>query len=211
MMEELYIVGTGGVGKLAQQIVNDINSVGVTWDLRGFFDDDEEKHGTDINGSPVLGSVDDTQSISNGKIIVAIADPSTKIKVVRTIEKKTNLSFATLVHPSAWIGNRVAIGEGSIIYPGCMINVDVKIGPHVQINKGCTVGHDSLIRSGVTFGPSVNIGGNVTIEEKVYFGINSATIQNVSIGANATVGAGATVVDDIRANSTVVGTPAKQI
>jgi len=211
MEKDLYIIGTGGVGRLAQQIAKDQNqySDGVRWNIKGFFDDSAAVD-DETNGVPVRGSVNDLFSESQGHMIIGVSDPNVRSKLVTKVEQ-THHRFATLVHPSVWIGDNVDIGCGSIVYPGCMIDVDVTIGKHVQVNKGSTLGHDSAISDMVTFGPGVNLGGDVTIGTRTYFGINSATIQGLTIGENVTVGAGATVVGDVNSDSTVVGTPATPI
>jgi len=211
MKRDLYIIGTGGVGRLAQQIAKDQNQQSNTrlWNVKGFFDD-LAAVGDEIHGIPVRGSVSDLFSESQGYVIVCVGDPSIRSNLVAEIEQ-THHNFATLIHPFSWIGDNVEIGCGSIVYPGCMIDVDVTIGSHVQIHSGTTVGHDSIINDTVTFSPGVNLAGNVDVGEIVYFGINSATIQGLTIGRKVTVGAGATVIEDIESDNTVVGTPATPI
>ena len=63
----------------------------------------------------------------------------------------------------------------------------------------------------MTLYPSVNISGNVEIGNKVELGTGSKIIQRIKIGENSIIGAGSTVIRDINANCTVVGSPAREI
>lgn len=91
------------------------------------------------------------------------------------------------------------------------IDVDVRIGCHSIFNKLCTIGHDSSFADFVTSAPAVNFGGNIQIGEGCEFGINSATVQGIKIGEWTTIGAGTVVTNDLPANCTAVGIPAKPI
>jgi serine acetyltransferase len=45
----------------------------------------------------------------------------------------------------------------------------------------------------------------------VTVGTNAAIVQDVTVGEGTTIGAGATVLEDLPANVTAVGTPARPI
>ena len=63
----------------------------------------------------------------------------------------------------------------------------------------------------MTLYPSVNVSGNVKISYGVEIGVGSQIIEKKKIGENTILGAGAVVIDDIPANCTAVGVPAKVI
>ena len=210
-MKNLIIYGCGGLGRVIEQIVFDINQDNIRWNLLGFIDDNENKHHTTIAGYPVLGSLENLDRKFDGFFVMGLASPRQRIKSVKTIISIGFKNFATLIHPSTWISRRVRIGEGSIIYPGVHIDVDVTIGKHNIFNKLCTIGHDSRFEDFVTAAPGVNFGGNIHVGQGCEFGINSSTVQGISIGEWSTIGAGAAVVHDLPPRTTSVGTPAKPL
>jgi sugar O-acyltransferase (sialic acid O-acetyltransferase NeuD family) len=211
-MKKLVIFGTGGFAREVHQIVEDLNAVAPSLDFLGFLDENPAQHGSMLHGYPVLGGIawlaDAREDVS---VVVAIGNPSSKKKVVDQICNTTKAQFATLLHPKAWVGNRVAIGAGSIICAGALITTDITIGRWVIVNIGSTVGHDAILEDYVTIAPTVNVSGSVVVAEGVDLGTGSTVIQGKNIAEWSIVGAGAVVVRDVEANKTVVGSPAKEI
>ena len=208
-MKDLIIYGCGSLGRVIEQIVFDINQNEKTWNLLGFIDDDASKHGTEVVGYPVLGDPEVLEHYPNIHLVMGFATPFQRKEASERVAAFRYKKFATLVHPGTWISRRVEIGQGSILYPGVHIDVDVKIGAHSIFNKLCTIGHDSIFEDFVTAAPGVNFGGNIRIGQGCEFGINSSTIQGISVGEWTVVGAGAVVVRDLPARCTAVGVPAK--
>lgn len=211
-MKDIAIFGVGGFGREVLALIKDINSEKVQWNILGFFDDGYEK-GVMINGYPNLGK---TEDLNNWKkpisIAVSVGNPVTKKKIIDKIVNPL-VNYPTLVHPSAWIGDKdfVKLGKGCIICAGNMITTNIEIGDFVILNLGCTVGHDSIIKDYAAFMPSVNISGEVVIEEGVYVGTGAKIINQLEIGAYTIVGAGAVVAKSLPARCTAVGVPAKVI
>lgn len=210
-MRPLAIIGVGGLGRMARQIVEDLNRVAMRWQLVCYLDDDPAQHGRSIDGTPVAGGVEQLFAQPDLWAVIAIARTTVRRRIATYLGDHSFDRFATLIHPWAWVGHRTLLGSGSIVYPGAMLDSDVQIGAHAVLNKGCTVGHDAVLADFVTLAPGVNIGGAVHIGEGVDMGIGSCTIQGVSIGSWSIVGAGAAVIDDLSANVTAVGVPARVI
>ncbi len=210
-MKDLVIFGTGGFAREVHQIVEDFDQDKSAWSFIGFLDGNPESHNKEIHGFPVLGGAEWLAGRHGVAVVVAIGGPAGKRKLVEQIRAVDETSFATLVHPLAWVGNRVSLGEGVVICAGTLITTDIRIGNHVILNLDCTVGHDSCIEDYVTVAPSVNISGCVKVGEGCDLGTNSTVIQGITIGHWSVVGAGAVVVRNIPSNTTAVGIPAKPI
>lgn len=97
------------------------------------------------------------------------------------------------IHPGAEIGEGIFIDHGS----GVVIGETAEIGRNVTLYQGVTLGGTGF-QSGKRH-PTV--GDNVTI------GSGAKLLGPLTVGANAKIGANTVVVEDVPANSTVVGNP----
>lgn len=211
-MDEVVIIGGGGHAKVIMDIILKNKEIGRGIDLLGFYDDDSSKQ--EVCGVPVLGSIDEVNKLiktnKNTKIIVGIGDNKTRMQIVDKINIRGN-NYLTAIHPSAIIGNKVNIKQGTVVVAGAVINIDTRIGEHCIINTCASVGHDILIGDFVHISPGVRLTGGVRIGNNVHIGAGAVVIPEVSIGENSIIGAGAVVTKDIPANCTAVGVPAKPI
>jgi serine O-acetyltransferase len=111
-----------------------------------------------------------------------------------------------LAHRLAMAIAQVSIGDPVVVHPGVYI-------VHGQVVADGLV----EIHSGVVISPFVTIGlraGDLqgpTIERDVNIGTGAKLIGPVRIGARAQVGANAVVLDDVPAEATVVGAPARAV
>lgn len=210
-MKDLVIFGTGGFAREVHQLALDLDADGAGWNVLGFLDGSAERHGASLHELPVLG--DETWLAGRPEVwvVVAIGSTPAKRRVVQSLERVGCGRFATLVHPRAWVGRGVAVGEGASICAGTLITTDIRVGRHAILNLDCTVGHDADLGDFVTVAPSVNISGAVHVGEGCDLGTGSTVIQGIRIGHWSVVGAGAVVVRDLPPNVTAVGVPAKAI
>ncbi|MFW8625426.1 acetyltransferase [Deinococcus sp. ME38] len=207
----IVIVGTGGHAREIHELIEDINTVAPTWEIMGWLDSNAAAHGTTVHDLPVLGDVDWLQANPDVYVTVAIGAPPVRRRVVERVRAIGHTRFATLIHPTALIGRRVEIGEGTVICAGVITSTDYRLGQHVLINRMATVAHDDDLHDFVTIAPSAVISGNVTIGEGTDLGTNATVNQGVEIGAWTIVGSGAVVTKSLPANCTAVGAPAKPI
>lgn len=160
---------------------------------------------------PVLGATDWLRAHDQVSVALGVGATPTRRRLAKVVASKAPGRFPTLVHPGAWIGNRVVLGEGSIVCAGCLVTTDIRIGSFVIVNLDCTVSHDTVIEDFATIAPGVNISGNVHIGEGCDLGTGATLIQGITVGAWSILGAGAVVVRDLPANVTAVGIPAQVI
>lgn len=209
-MKDLYIIGAGGFGREVAWIVERINSIKPTWNLKGFIDDNETLWGSKEGEYHVFGGCECLSTLEDVYAVCAVGSSNVRKKIIEKL-KDTSVKFATLVDPSVLYSNSVKIGEGAIVCAGTIITVNVNIGDHVIVNLDCTIGHDAVIDDFVTIYPSVNVSGNVLIGECSELGTGTQIIQGKKVISNTIIGAGAIVVKDCIESGTYVGSPAKKI
>lgn len=211
-MKDLYIIGAGGFGREVAWLVERINGVCPTWNIKGFIDDNEDIYGKQESKYKVLGNCNYLKTIEDAYVVCAVGSARIRKGIIEQVsEGNQNLWFATLIDPSVLISDSVQIGEGTIICAGTIATVNINIGKHVIINLDCTIGHDAIIENYVTVYPSVNISGCTQIGVCTELGTGVQIIQGKTVGDESIIGAGAVVIRDIPGKCTAVGSPAKPI
>ena len=211
MEKRIAIFGAGGFGREVLQVIRDINSLQPTWSCVGFLVDPDFDHPAHVAGLPVLGSIDWLAANPDVWVVVAIGSPAGRWQVTGRIRQHCPNRFATLVHPRAWLGDRVHLGEGTIVCAGALVTTDIRICDHVQVHVGCTIGHDAELRDFVTLTPRVNVSGNVLIQEGTEVGAGAVIIPKCVIGHWAVVGAGTVITRSLQDNVVAVGVPARVV
>jgi sugar O-acyltransferase (sialic acid O-acetyltransferase NeuD family) len=212
MNKDLVIYGSGGFGREVLELIKDINlQKEQKWNIIGFINDIPETYGTYINEYQILGGIDWLEEYEEPISIVIATGNSKTRKLISGRLQMHNIEFPNIVHPSVNISSHVELGKGNIICAGNILTTNINIEDFVIINLACTVGHDVIVKNYSTILPGSNISGNVLIEECVEIGTKSCVIPQVKIGRNSIIGAGSTVIKDLPANCTAVGSPARPI
>jgi sugar O-acyltransferase (sialic acid O-acetyltransferase NeuD family) len=208
-MKDLVIYGAGGLGREVALLIDQINQVKKQWNFVGFVDDNIHVN-SDL---PVIGAF---ETLANAKsklsVVMAVADPCIRHKLVSNIDPNKHLHFPVIVHPRANTGaatNR--IGRGVIITDGVIMTTGLIVSDFVIVNLAVTIGHDVKVGGFTSIMPAANISGNVRIGARTLLGTGAKILQNISIGDDVKVGAGAVVIRDVLDGQTVVGVPAKPI
>ncbi|MFC2071542.1 acetyltransferase [Chloroflexota bacterium] len=213
-MKSVVIFAAGGFGRQVLEIFRDCNKISNQWDIVGFIDDDETKHGSLVNGCHVLGGLKWLQENKNRYdslgCVCAVGTPETRKKVTEAISG-LGIEFYSVTHPSVIMSDFVDIGDDVVISPNSILTVNVKVGNHVQIGNACIIAHDCIIENYCRLGPRSAINGTCYIGQGTYIGSGATIIENTSVGEWSIVGAGATVTEDVPSRVVAVGVPAKVI
>lgn len=207
-MKRLAIIGAGDLGVQLAHLARKTGK----YEPVAFFDDSCNA-GTLIAGIPVHGglvTLDEASSLpSFDELIIAIGYRHLEFRQQLFEQLRDRFRFATLVDPTALVDPTCIITEGSVVYAGCVLDMNSKVEGNTLLNVGCVVAHDSKIGAGCFLSPAVKIAGFVQLEASVSLGIGTTVIDNVRIGSGVRTGAGAVVINDLLEPGLYVGVPAR--
>jgi len=207
-MEQIVVVGGGGHAKVIIAVLKKIGR----YRIYGYTD---VKNRGPILGVPYLGD--------DEKLASAFSDNDVKLAVValwltgdRKIEnivymlKKTGFATPPIISPDSVINEEVAVGDGTVIMDGAVVNSGTHIGEYCIINTLASIDHDCRIGSFVHIAPGAVLSGGVEVGDHGLIGTGASIIQSRTITAGCSIGAGAVVVHDCNKPGTYLGNPARR-
>jgi len=209
-MKKLIIVGGGAFGREIFHWAGQHPECGERWQIEGFIDDNTEALDPWNYPKPILGPIQGHQPEGGDLYLCAIAKPSTKEKVCRTLQSE-GAEFITFVHPSVTIGGNVTLGTGSVLCPKCVLTCDIELGDFSMLNCGVTLGHDVRTGTACTINGNAELTGGVTLGDRVFVGSHVTTHPGASIQDDATLGLGSAIIGRVKAGQSVLGVPARRI
>ena len=111
----------------------------------------------------------------------------------RTIAFASRAVTGIEIHPAAAIGQDFFIDHGS----GVVIGETAEIGDRVTLYQGVTLGGTGFARGK----------RHPTVQDDVTIGSGAKLLGPITVGHGAKIGANTVVIEDVPANSTVVGNP----
>ena len=137
------------------------------------------------------------------------------VKAIR-MHRRANFFFRhRLFFLARLISQRAARKTGIEIHPGATIGRRLVIdhGTGVVIGETAEIGDDVLIYQGVTLGGTGKDTGkrHPTIGNNVMISSGAKVLGPFKVGDNARIAAGAVVLEEVPANATVVGVPARVV
>jgi len=209
-VRRVVIIGAGGHGRVVREIV----ALQAHLEVSAFYDDDQQKWGRVIDGTPVLGHTD---CLREGKrpadaVVIAVGGTDNRPRAELFNEMaQLGYEMVSVVHPHSCVSESVTIGRGFVGMAGIIVNPGAEIGDDVCINTGASVDHDCRLGHHCSIFPNASVAGGVTIGPFACIGQNASVNQYLSIGAFSVVGAGAVVTKDLPDHVVAVGVPARVI
>ena len=210
-MLKVVIFGAGGLGREVLVLLRDMAAAGHQVDCIGFVVDQSFEAPESVHGVPVFKGLSHFAGTADVQFVVALGPPAQRRQSAAAIESVVGPRFATIVHPTAWVGAPVTIGAGTVVMGQASITTDVRIGQHVLINPQVSIAHDCVLENFCTLAPAVALAGGVQLREGCELGTGARIVPRQVVGQWSMVGAGAVVISAVAANTTVVGMPARKI
>ena len=210
MDNPIIILGAGKLGEVALDI---FKSNGVI--VYCFLDEDETKHGSEIDELSVLGDVfDDGHLKMIGKkcnSFVAVDDIKLKKSIFENLKDRRKVKPVNAIHSKSIIAENATVGYGNLVEQGVSVGVKSDIADGVIIRANTTISNHTKIGNFTQIGAGSNIGESVEIEEDVFIGSGVTIVAGIKIGKGARIGAGSVVIENVTAGDTVFGNPAKKM
>jgi len=209
-MIKLGIIGAGDLGiqilHLARQCT--------TFEVVAFFDDTKTRNSL-IESVPVVDAIDNIQQAYDGgifeQLVIAIGYKHMSFRSQLYDRFKGSISFANIIHPTAFIDTTACLGEGVVVYPGVIVDMNATIGNNTLLNIGTCIAHDSQIGDHSFISPKVTVAGQVNIGKQCNIGVSTTIIDHITIAPQCHTGGGTVVIKDLTKKGLYVGNPARFI
>lgn len=199
----VIVIGGGGHAKV---LVSTLRAMGRH--VTAAFDDDTSRHGQELLGVRIAGSIDAAAlKYSGADAVIGIGSP----RVRRMLAERLPFNWITVVHPHTYVDPTVVLHEGAVVMAGAVVQPETVLRRHCIVNTSASVDHDGHIGEYVNISPGVHLSGNVTVGNAATIGIGASVLQGITIGENTVVGGGAAVIRDLPSDVVAVGCPAKVI
>jgi len=207
-MKPLVMVGAGP-GSLPRIVAEAVAAGGAP--LAGYLDvgDDPQPPTTPLERLGDERRLDDADFLAAFDLVIAFQGRGRRHLCESILARAGRLPV--VAHPAATVSATAAIGAGTILSAGVIVQSNTRIGRFCVLNTACTVDHDNIVGDSVSIAPGAHTAGRVTICDEAFIGLGSVIINGVTVGARASVGAGAVVVRDVPEGVTVVGNPARPL
>lgn len=209
-MTDYVLVGGGG---LAREILDWFapSLAGSGSGFVGFLHDgDDDPMAAFSHRLPHLGAIDDYHPQDDRQLVMAIGAPAGKLQVAKRLAARGG-SFATMIHPLAWISASARIDAGAVIGPFAHTSADAHVGELVMQGAFAGVGHDASAGRGSSLSGYVDLMGAVKAGEGCLFGSGARVLPGLTIGDRCTIGAGAVVVRSVPDEVTLYAQPARRL
>jgi sugar O-acyltransferase (sialic acid O-acetyltransferase NeuD family) len=207
-MADVFIFGAGGLGRM----VRDILCQAGQHRPRAFLDNNPNKHGTVIDGLPVVGdlrALNELRPKGVSGAVVAIGCNEERCEIAESIAAH-GIQLVSAIHPLVSVSPTARLDSHLIIGPRVSICVHARIGRHCVLSAGTIIEHDNVIGRGVFLHPAVRLAGTVVVDDFATIGIGACVIPGRRIGRGARVEPGAVVIQNVEPDTQVTGVPAAE-
>src|SRR5579872_972992 len=180
--QDLIIVSAGRFGREVYTWAVQAIQHGLRWRIKGFLDDRAQILEAYQYTVPIIAAPERYTPESNDIFLCALGDPAAKQRFAALIERQGG-SFATLMHPTALVGQNVEIGEGSIICPFTQLSCDIRVGKHVMFGTQSSAAHDVVIGDFCQISGGCQINGCATLETGAFLGSHATILPQARVGA----------------------------
>lgn len=196
-MKKLALIGTK---EFSEQIYHFAKRTG-EFEFVGYFDDLVEK-GTVINGYPVLGKVEEAETLYKEGVFDCIFEgigyTRFDLREYYYDMLKGKVPFANIIDPTAELGRDVKLGEGIYVGRNAIIDDETVIEDNVFIHRNNMVGHNSIVHKHSYLSGLDHMAGFCEIGTRTFIGLSVCVADHIKIADDVWVGIGCIVAKNIK-------------
>lgn len=125
--------------------------------------------------------------------------------------KDMGYAIETYVHPDARIYTDHPVGEGSVIFPGAVIEPHARVGADTLVWCGVVVAHHARVADHCWVAANSVISGQATVERNSFIGVSATVVNNVTVGEFNIIGAAALITKDTSSGSVYLARSAEPL
>ena len=188
----LILIGAGGH---ACSCIDVIEQQG-QYQIAGLVGLPEQKH-TQQLGYAVIASDDALAELvkSYQYALITVGQMQTSEHRLRLYQKVVQCGFQLpfIIAPTAHVSRHAAIGAGSIVMHGAIVNAGARVGNNCIINTRALIEHDAAVEDHCHISTGTILSGDVTVGTGSFIGSGSVIKEGVSIGKGCLIGMGLTI------------------
>jgi len=214
MLDEVIIVGAGGAGVSALWVAGRINEHAQPNGrvrIVGFADDDPSLRGIQLDGVPVLGSVDEVIAMARGRAWryhCAMGNNRMRQEFAARFET-AGMTAISIIDPSAIVAPNASIGVGCYVGPRTMVGPGARIGRHVLVNTQVYVGSNAVVADFAQLCPGSRVMANAAVGLGAFIASNGVVHAGVAVGPGATLGGVSSAESNLPEGGMALGSPAQ--
>lgn len=176
-IEDIFVVGSGDFEYTMVHWLEEENKRQKRWFIQGIIDDNERNKKCPYIKQDIIANIGEFTSefVPDAVTIVAEENTDKRQEIVKKLEGKVS-KYTRFAHPSASVQLTEEMEEGTVFYPGAIVDITARIGAftyvknaviksHVQIGAFCNIGHYAVIGHDVVIGDHVVIKDHVIISD----------------------------------------------
>lgn len=209
MKRDLYIVGSGGLGRgLVDALIHD-NGDHINEEFNNIYFVDDNTTGEYINGIKVRLNIEDLINITSKCLVInALGEPRIREKIQKKLNANPHFEFPNYIDSDVKLYNNVHLGKGNIISRGVVFSTNINMGDFNLIHYNSTIGHDISMKNYNCIYPLVSLSGYTKIGNCNMIGTGSSSLPESTLGDYVRVGANALISGNYNSNTTIIGSPA---
>ncbi len=207
-LQPLVFLGATAFPELSE-IVRDVNTLSPTFQIEAILDDNQQLHGTQVEGIPVRGPLAMVDQYDHAQLVFGIGSYRSRLQRF-DILRRLNVSsdrYATLVHPAAKVYSTAQVGRGCLIFHGAVVACGAVVEDFVQVLPNSLIGPNTRICEGALIAALSSASSRSLIGHYCHLGTGSHVGEAIKVGAGAQVAMGSIVVRDVPAGVFSFGDP----